>query len=457
MKILLTVHQFFPKYCSGTEVLTLNMAKALKKLGHEVRIVTAEDVDKKEFEQENLLQEDVYDDLLIYRIKHNHYCHRQIIRSEYDNDENQKIMMNILRNYQPDIVHVFHCSKLSSSIVDAVKIYSIPVVFTSTDFWFICPMIQLRLPDNSLCLGPDKNSVNCLYCYINKTQSAFIKRMISILPKNLIRQIVKFISNINGLTGFLLLDNVKSLTLRNQFLLDQINKFDRIIIPTNFMKERFLALGIKDKKLYKNSFGIKACERVTKRTMKSDGIITFAFIGTINEHKGVHLLIEAARILIEKYQLYNFKIKIYGKENSFPQYMNLLLGMTKDNVKEHVEFLGTFPNEVIAEIFAGIDVLIVPSLWVENTPLVLYSAFMCNTPIFCSDTVGMTEVVKDNVNGFTFHMGDALDLTEKMCKVILNPKILGDFMGNIPKIKTIDENAKEMERLYQEVSVSKEI
>ena len=38
MNILLVVHQFFPEYSAGTEVLTLGVARELRALGHNVRI-----------------------------------------------------------------------------------------------------------------------------------------------------------------------------------------------------------------------------------------------------------------------------------------------------------------------------------------------------------------------------------------------------------------------------------
>ena len=39
-KILLTVHQFFPQYAAGTEVLTYSVARELMKRGHIVHVLT---------------------------------------------------------------------------------------------------------------------------------------------------------------------------------------------------------------------------------------------------------------------------------------------------------------------------------------------------------------------------------------------------------------------------------
>jgi glycosyltransferase involved in cell wall biosynthesis len=55
---------------------------------------------------------------------------------------------------------------------------------------------------------------------------------------------------------------------------------------------------------------------------------------------------------------------------------------------DNIKFCGTFPNKDIFTIFETIDVLIVPSVWFENTPLVIYSAQASNCPVIGSDLPG---------------------------------------------------------------------
>src|SRR4030095_2474597 len=70
-----------------------------------------------------------------------------------------------------------------------------------------------------------------------------------------------------------------------------------------------------------------------------------------------------------------------------------------------VRFMGTFAPEHMREVMDDLDVLAIPSRWYENSPLVLLNALASHTPVIVSDVEGMTEFVKDGVNGYTFARG----------------------------------------------------
>ena len=48
----------------------------------------------------------------------------------------------------------------------------------------------------------------------------------------------------------------------------------------------------------------------------------------------------------------------------------------------------------------------VPSIWWENSPLVIQEAFLHGRPVICSDIGGMAEKVDHDVNGLHFPVGD---------------------------------------------------
>lgn len=75
--------------------------------------------------------------------------------------------------------------------------------------------------------------------------------------------------------------------------------------------------------------------------------------------------------------------------------------------------------------------LIVPSLWHENCPLVIHEALASNLPVIASKSSGIIELVKDEVNGITFRIGSVDHLTEILNKVIMNPKILNQLKMNM--------------------------
>ena len=115
---------------------------------------------------------------------------------------------------------------------------------------------------------------------------------------------------------------------------------------------------------------------------------------------------------------------------------------------DKIEFLGEYKYEEMADILDGIDVLVVPSVWWENSPLILLRALAHNVPVIVSNLGGMTEVIKDGENGFSFEAGNAESLAEVLRKLGDNPTILNKIKSKIQHPPRIEEEAFEYEKVY---------
>ena len=87
----------------------------------------------------------------------------------------------------------------------------------------------------------------------------------------------------------------------------------------------------------------------------------------------------------------------------------------------------------------------------ENSPLTIREAFMSKTPVIASDIGGLSEMVQDGETGLLFKAGDSRDLFKKIRYFIDNPIEVERISKKIKKVKTIEENAKEMEAIYREL------
>ncbi|MDW7684978.1 MAG: glycosyltransferase family 4 protein [Bacillota bacterium] len=442
MKILLTVHQFLPKYSSGTEVLTYETAKALLDRGHDVRVLTAEPVER-ETALNNAYLTDQYNNITVYRLHYHDAATSNPVRAEYYNTDNKKTVENLMRDFKPDIVHIMHCYRLSATIIDVFHNLNIPVIVTATDFWLICPYAQLKLPNNKTCIGPDLFSMNCLKCFVSKTQPRAFRQTINRLPKILLVLL--------GVSArFRIIENwdkgvmFRAIVRRQKYMLNQIKKVNKIIAPTDIMSEILASNGVDKNKIIKLPYGINYNGVRQRKPNKYRGMIKFAFIGTLYEHKGVHILIKAFTELKKKY--HSTELKIYGDVTQFPKYTHYLKKLSAG--VGNLYFLGTFPNAEIEEIFEDIDVLVVPSIWYENTPLVIYSAFQTKTPVIATNLGGMSEVVRHNINGLLFEKEDPASLMERMERFLQQPKLLAKLSSGIQQVKSIEENVRELEELY---------
>jgi glycosyltransferase involved in cell wall biosynthesis len=173
------------------------------------------------------------------------------------------------------------------------------------------------------------------------------------------------------------------------------------------------------------------------------------YIGQIAPHKGVHLLVEAFRKLEGVSS--QAQLKIYGDVQQFPDFYQRLQNMANNH--QHIQFLGTFDNRRISEIYREIDVLVVPSIWYENSPNVILEAFAHQTPVITSNLGGMAELVTDQKTGLLFKPQDSDDLAKQLHSVIRNPKLLIEMEKNIFPPPTLEAEMNQLLQVYQSILV----
>jgi glycosyltransferase involved in cell wall biosynthesis len=105
----------------------------------------------------------------------------------------------------------------------------------------------------------------------------------------------------------------------------------------------------------------------------------------------------------------------------------------------------------VREPYSNVDVLVVPSICYESFSLVIREAFITQTPVIASDIGALTEAVQDGKTGLLFQSGNPDDLYEKIRSIIENPDLMKKFKSNIKPVKTIQEQAKEIEAIYEDL------
>ena len=69
------------------------------------------------------------------------------------------------------------------------------------------------------------------------------------------------------------------------------------------------------------------------------------------------------------------------------------------------------------------DILVVPSLWPENSPLVIHEAFMHGVAVVGTRLGGIHDLVRDEVDGLTFEAGSAAALAATLQRFIDEPDL----------------------------------
>ena len=96
--------------------------------------------------------------------------------------------------------------------------------------------------------------------------------------------------------------------------------------------------------------------------------------------------------------------------------------MESTDAFQRIEWLPEYDNEnIVRDVFNRCDCIVVPSIWDENSPLVIHEAQQCGVPVITANHGGMGEYVVDGENGYTFVHRDALSLADAMNRAVDNP------------------------------------
>ena len=444
MRILLTTHQFFPEYNMGTEVLTYSVARELINCGYDVHVFTGYP-GRADLQEHERFDEYVYEGIHIYRFHHAYTPmagQTSIIEIGYDNQLAVKFFKKILDKFTPNIIHFFHLSRLGTSVIELAVSAGIPCYLTPTDFWTICPTGQLMLDDGKLCSGPTRYAGNCVKHLALSTQNGLTGKVVSCLPTVSIDLLARLTQS-GVLPNYPNQIEVKAIGGRLEKNITRLNKLNKIISPNSYMLEKLLQYGVKSDLIVQSAYGLNLPKLETELKHRvSRKPFRFGFIGTLAFHKGCHILIEAFKLIPQGQAV----LKVYGNVLDFTEYVEELKRIACDN--EAIEFCGTFSNSKIGEVLAEIDALVVPSLWYENTPLVIYSSQAALCPVVASDFPGISEVIQDKINGLLFEAGNVKSLSAQLLRLIEEPNLITELSLNSMNPKKISTYVGELQEIW---------
>jgi glycosyltransferase involved in cell wall biosynthesis len=191
-------------------------------------------------------------------------------------------------------------------------------------------------------------------------------------------------------------------------------------------------------------------ERLPPRPRRApDAPLRIGYIGQIAAHKGLHVLLDAfARLRVGMDR--QVELHVHGGLAE-TDYVDALRAQAARDTR--VALHGRFENTRAAEILAGLDALVVPSMWYENMPLSILESYAAGTPVVTTSTGGMAEPVTHNVDGLLFKLGDAASLADQLQRLIDEPWLLDQLQQGAARNKPADLDAEMaiITQLYDEV------
>lgn len=448
-RIVQVVHDFLPGYPHGTENYTYHLSKELQKI-NKVYIFCRE---RNDSFRKGFSKDELFDGLPVRRLYFNPPL---TFEATYRNSFVDKEFECFLDVIKPDIVHFQHLVRLSASMIEITKRRHIPAILTLHDFWFLCPQIQLLTNNGQTCSGPDSKAkcANCekiFYTYgrLQSSESSYdrkvkflkyppepLKTAKKLIPSRLRTALKeKFLKTYPATTSI----TPDMIAERLRFLRDMLDKVDRILAPSGSLIQKFIDYGIPKNRILHLDYGIDHKPLANFRKEPSNKF-RFGFVGGSTEHKGIRVLIEAFNRIKEN----DVALSIFGPWHQ--SYLSKL--RRKLHTDSRITFHGPFSNKEISSVFSKFDVLVYPSIWYENQPIAILEALLAKIPIVTSNLGGMAELVQDRVTGLLFEAGNPEDLSQKMVSLINNPQLLRKLSETPRQVKTIENNAQELNEIY---------
>jgi glycosyltransferase involved in cell wall biosynthesis len=288
---------------------------------------------------------------------------------------------DLLARLQPDIVHFHHYINLGVEAFLHVR-ESLPnckIVVTLHEYLALCHHFgQMLTKSRSLCY--ESSPMRCTRCFDDITPSDFF--------------------------------------LRNLYINRFFDLVDRFIAPSHFLAERYIAWGIPEAKMsvIENVIAHPHQKHPEVVIAEKSDLWRVGFFGQISFLKGINVLLEAAEILEER-EIYNVVFEIYGDYSGQPPEFQKEFLERLGTAGRNVKFHGPYDQIRVDRLMQSVDLVLVPSIWWENSPVVIQEALRNRRPVICSDIGGMAEKVRDGIDGYHFAVGNSFALTSLLMRL----------------------------------------
>lgn len=429
MRVLLVIHGYPPRYNAGSEVYTQALARGLANR-HEVRVFTRqEDPFLTQFATTD--ETDPGDGRVRLRVVNNAEA-----RDRYRYDGIDTELRRLLDEFPPDLVHVNHVSHLSTTLLRTIRERGLPVVYTLHDFWLMCPRGQFiqRSAESGqepfpLCDGQEhrKCAERCYSLYFSGAAEHHEED-----AARWAGWVEQRMASTRQMAG----------------------DVDRFIAPSRHLLGRFRdEFGLPENKLSFLDYGFDL-DRLTGRTRAPERRYVLGYIGTHIPAKGIHHLIDAFSQLQGEPTL-----RIWGRPREpYTGSMRRIAASLPNNAGDRIEWMGEYQNErILADVFNRVDAIVVPSIWTENSPLVIHEAQQARIPVVTANVGGMAEYVQHEVNGLLFKHRDRRSLAEQLQRLVDDPT-LGEQLGkrgylysDSGDVPSVDDHVLAVESIYRDL------
>ena len=322
-------------------------------------------------------------------------------------------LTDFLLAQRPDVVHLQHTHFIGIDLLSQIRrvLPDAAIVYTLHEFLPICHHHgqMVRTFSDELC--PEASPRRCNECFPELSPQSFF--------------------------------------LRERFVKGHFANVDRFLAPSAQLREKYLRWGIGEERIEVEEYGRLSPARRAPDPRQAKSPTNIGFFGQLSHFKGAEVMMEAMAMLEpeSKAHLWLHGANLELQTTEFQEEF----GRLQESLRGRVTFRGSYEHEELPKLMADLHWVLIPSIWWENSPLVIQEAFFHRRPIICSDVGGMAEKVRDGVDGLHFRVGDAYSLARTIEEATTNPRLWRSLREGIRDPYAMDAHVSRLMNLYGEL------
>lgn len=292
---------------------------------------------------------------------------------------------DLVRALRPTIVHAHHYAHLGLEFLRVIKHVdpSIRIMMTLHEYMAICSNNGQMLKTSSMRLCSRESFDECHACFPERSPEDF--------------------------------------WLRKHYFGAHFDLVDTFVAPSNFLKQRYVAWGIPEAKIVVIENGQNRRDLLPPRPLDTSGTRNrLGFFGQVNPYKGLDVVLEALTQM-KWTARQNVLLEVHGAnlDKQSPEFQDKVRSLLGPLIKEGtVQWVGPYEPDQLPGRMATIDWVLVPSIWWENSPMVIQEAFANGRPVICSDIGGMAEKVTHGKNGMHVSVGNVAQWAQSLSSAV---------------------------------------
>lgn len=286
-----------------------------------------------------------------------------------------QVFHQLVETLNPTIIHLHHFVHIGLDYIQYVRTHfpHIKIFMTPHEYTLICANSGQMVKTGSLSLCNAWGLLDCHQCFPDKSPEAF--------------------------------------WLRYRRLRSYMDCIDHFFVPSRFLRDRLVAWGLPAERTSVIENGLPLAgmgldvdaPEPDRRTRNR-----FGYFGQVNRYKGLDVLLAGAKRALDDGHT-DFVIEVNGAylERQEPDLQKKIARLRVPLEDAGVlDWVGPYELWELGARMRSVDWVLVPSIWWENSPVVIQEAFAYRRPVVCSGIGGMAEKVRDDIDGVHVPVGD---------------------------------------------------